>query len=169
MNSWERFSIGFVSSLLYPAIKVTQSSIDLTSFDAVFGGLLPCIFIGATMGFYAFLIEKKETDRERLFKQCVTIPAFVLGIAQGQSESAAIAQNHHVIECKQITVFETALRDSFAAISGNARTKYYLLSEIEKTNEVIIKNKRKYFVIGKYEKKPVNGKIIFNVDQCKIE
>ena len=44
MNSWERFSIGFVSSLLYPAIKVTQSSIDLTSFDAVFGGLLPCIF-----------------------------------------------------------------------------------------------------------------------------
>ncbi len=168
MKGWERFLIGFMSSLLYPAIKVTQSQIDIKSLPGILGGILPFAFIGTIVGIYAFVIEKAETDRERLFKQCVTIPAFILGLAQGQGESQAVAQNFHTVRCSPINDFQKALLDSFSAITGNKRIRYYLLSEIERTNEALIYRKKRYFILGKFDKIPT-GTIIYNVDTCEIE
>lgn len=67
MSSFERFSIGFISALLYPAFKCSQTDLNLENVAGLLGAILPFSVIGVFVGLYATLVEKAESDRGKCF------------------------------------------------------------------------------------------------------
>jgi hypothetical protein len=166
MNWYERFGIGFVSSILYPTIKITQNEVRVDNIEAFFGAMLPSMFIGLLIGIYATLVEKSEEDRGKLFRMCLTMPAFIIGLATTPLENTASAEVREVT-CSPISSFERGWYDAVSAITGVKRPRYYILSRTDSTSEILVYKEKTYFILGRFDKKP-EADLVYDIDRCVL-
>lgn len=166
MEWYERFGIGFVSAILYPAIKVTQTEVNVNNFESFLGAILPFTIIGILIGLYASLVEKNEQDRGKLFRMCLTMPAFIIGLATAPVENVAKADSQE-ITCSPISDFQRGLYDAISAITGTKRPRFYLMSRSEATSEYLIHKSKLYYILGRFDKRP-EGEFVYDIDKCNL-
>jgi len=166
VHSHERFGIGFISALLYPVLKCAQNEVAISSFAAFLGATIPFALIGVLVGSYAALVEKAETDRGKLFRICMALPAFVLGLASSPVTQEARAESKEV-SCSPISDFQRGWYDVVSAITNVKRPRYYLVSLEENQEEYVVFAKRKYYILAKLDSKSSSG-LLYDVDKCQI-
>ena len=167
MQWYERFGIGFVSSILYPTIKISQNPVDVDNIESLLGAMLPSAIIGFLIGLYATLVEKNEQDRGKLFRMCLTMPAFIIGLATSPLENTATAAQVKEVTCSPISSFERGWYDAVSAITGVKRPRFYMLSRTDASEEVIVYKDRTYFILGRFDKKP-DADLVYDIDRCQL-
>lgn len=167
MHTYERFGIGFISALLYPVLKCAQSDLALGSASSYLGAVLPFIVIGILVGSYAALVEKSESDRGKLFRICMALPAFVLGLASSPSLVQEARAEGREISCSPISDFQRGWYDVIGAMTNVKRPRYYLLSTSVERDEYIFIGKQKYNIIAKLDSQSTKG-LLYDVDKCQL-
>ena len=161
-----RFLTGCIAALIFPLLKVFQNgtSIDVTLYSSL-GFLLPFLTFSIFIGIYAIIVEHKEEDMKRLFRNCLTIPAFVVNIGTG--DTSAIAD---VYTCTPKSEFKVGLESAWGILANSKEPKYLLLSKDRHTGDYIISGDVRYYVVRELQK-PVftdDGYVLYNITKCEL-
>jgi len=164
----ERFIVGFLSALLIPFAKYTLSNKDGVQFGFEFfiGAIIPFIGLGVLIGLYAMIVEKDQRDMKVLFKICIGLPAMLLTLGNTDMSTTAMAQEKRLV-CDKTSPVVQGIISTFDKLTNSNRTRYWKLSRVEESNEYILVDDKKYWVIDHRNDLPKNG-LIFDVLNCKL-
>ena len=171
----ERFLVGCLSALVAPSIKYVTSfkaSID-GGFDISYfiGSSLPFMLMGLIVGLYALVVEKDEKDMKRLFKICIGLPALVMTFGGDiGSGDKAIAMERQ-LKCEAKPKIVQGIMDTYDQLTSTKRARYWVLSKTVASNEYVMIDDDKFYVIDQVHhlNKNNDSDIVFDVYNCQLK
>lgn len=168
IQSTHRFLVGFISAPVVPLVKMFEN-LDYASLEHWsyhIGSVVPVLLLGVLMGFYAWLIERDESNVKRLFRTCVAMPSVLITLASGGSiESKAVA-GAELIKCEKKNQLVQGIIDSVNALRSK-ETVRYLLVDRDKRTDAYIEHEGRWYVIARSIELPHTG-FVYDMVTCTL-
>jgi len=168
------FFVGFMSAFIFPTIKVYQNGINFSQFEwGIFlGSIIPTLLMAVLVGLYAFIIERKETDMKKLFRNCIALPALLVSLVGGggmiaKAKDIEVVTRNKNVWCKPQSKLKQGVLYTMDSLSNKKRVRFYTLSEEKRTDDFIVVDEVQYFIIDKKYSKPKTG-LFFDIYSCEL-